>query len=224
MSLENHDTCAVRSHRSFWLGRGSMAALAVLAFGVAPTSAQDSGLPAAGNKRYALVKSGDDILRIDRQAGSVSFCRKSNDIWRCMPAPLAEEAYQSEIAALSDEVSQLKSRIAELESAGAGDAPDDEPASEKKEDQLTSRPPETETEPSPEVAAPPSEEGESKIAEKGTEGGADPSDVRPEEETALTDKDEQELEEMLQFSEKAMRRFFGLMKDLKQELEEIEID
>ena len=64
---------------------------------------------------YGLVEANGDILRIDREAGSVSFCRKINGSWRCMPAPLAEQAYQDEIADLSKEVDRLKARVQELE-------------------------------------------------------------------------------------------------------------
>lgn len=156
----------------------------------------------ASDKRYALVKSGDDILRIDREAGSVSFCRKANDIWRCMPAPLAEDAYQAEIASLADEVDRLTARLQELE---AVKVPSDGGAAAIAPD-------------APEAITPPDEGSKESISPgdgPATSGGK--TDRAPK---RLSDEDEKQLEEMLQFSEKAMRRFFGLMKDLRDELEQ----
>lgn len=144
-------------------------------------------------KRYALVPSGDDILRIDREAGSVSFCRKTNDIWRCVPAPLAEEAYLAEIASLADEVDELKARLRELE-AGAGDSP------------MGS-------------LNPGAEKGATSPAITGEAPAAGNTDEETAKDTPLSDEDEAQLEQMLNFSEKAMRRFFGLMKDLRDELD-----
>ncbi|MEP4032043.1 hypothetical protein [Roseibium polysiphoniae] len=144
-------------------------------------------------KRYALVPSGDDILRIDREAGSVSFCRKTNDIWRCVPAPLAEEAYLAEIASLADEVDELKARLRELE-AGAGDSP------------MGS-------------VNPGAGKGATSPTITGEAPGAGNADEETAKDTPLSDEDEAQLEQMLNFSEKAMRRFFGLMKDLRDELD-----
>ncbi|WP_417670569.1 hypothetical protein [Roseibium sp.] len=201
--------------------------LAIMSLAVPTAHAQDQTAPAPGNKRYALVKSGEDILRIDREAGSVSFCRKANEIWRCVPAPLAEEAYQAEIAALSDEIDQLKREIERLEQASGSDpdttheaAPDVAPPVAP---EVTDDLPGDESEVTqPETAQP--ETSAPGIAEPvGPETPpASTDDESPESE--LSEEDEEQLEQMLQFSEKAMRRFFGLMKDLKQELKRVEGD
>jgi hypothetical protein len=157
----------------------------------------------ASDKRYALVKSGDDILRIDREAGSVSFCRKSNDIWRCMPAPLAEEAYQAEIASLADEVDRLTARIQELE--GATEAPGEKGAAKSPSEAPSAVPP---------SAVSPKANDPSRDKPSVSGGKTDRSPKR------LSEEDEEQLEEVLQFSEKAMRRFFGLMKDLRDEMDQ----
>jgi len=138
------------------------------------------------NQRYGLVEANGDILRIDREAGSVSFCRKINGSWRCRPAPLAEQAYQEEIADLSREVDRLKTRIRELEAEARPDSAAPQPEADKSE------PPQ--------------------LSEDGTPP-VDKEKASP----SLSDEDEQQLERMMQFSEKAMRRFFGLMKDLQTE-------
>lgn len=145
------------------------------------------------DQRYGLVESNGDILRIDRQAGSVSFCRKINGAWRCMPAPLAEEAYQNEIADLSREVDRLKARIRDLEAAASA------------------QPEET----APQVGAEPAEPP--KASEDQTAEDKTPPADKDKSASRLSDEDEQQLERMMQFSEKAMRRFFGLMKDLQTE-------
>jgi hypothetical protein len=158
-------------------------------------SPQQQASPAADH-RYALVKANGDILRIDREAGTISYCRKANGSWRCMPAPLAEEAYLAEIAALSDEISRLSARIRELENTAGGGAGERIPGAAEqapaaREDRRSGLP------------AP---EGQ------GAEDGEDPA-------RQLSDEDEEQLDRMLQFSEKAMRRFFGLMRDIQKELD-----
>lgn len=170
---------------------------------VAPEDNPAENAPAAEgqspvDQRYGLVEANGDILRIDRQAGSVSFCRKINEAWRCMPAPLAEEAYQEEIADLSKEIDRLNARIRDLEAAASvqPEGPAPQAGTENGE------PPQT-AEDKP---------GEGQTAEE----KAPPAD-KDKSASRLSDEDEQQLERMMQFSEKAMRRFFGLMKDLQTE-------
>lgn len=186
----------------------SVAFTTVSSAGFAQTAAPDGeqsaeAAPAAEgqssvDKRYGLVESNGDILRIDREAGSVSFCRKINDAWRCMPAPLAEEAYQEEIADLSKEIDRLNARIRDLEATASaqpeGVAPEAGTENGEPPQTAENKPPEGQT-----------------AEEKTPQVDKDKSPSR------LSDKDEQQLERMMQFSEKAMRRFFGLMKDLQTE-------
>lgn len=161
-----------------------------------------AGEPVTGDqsptdRRYGLVEANGDILRIDREAGSVSFCRKLNGAWRCMPAPLAEQAYQDEIADLSQEVDRLKARIRDLEA------------------QVSAGPEESAPQAGAEPAKPP-QTAENKASE-GQKAEEAPSADKDKSASRLSDEDEQQLERMMQFSEKAMRRFFGLMKDLQSE-------
>lgn len=162
--------------------------------GAAETRQQQVTSPA--EHRYALVKANGDILRIDREAGTISYCRKANGAWRCMPAPLAEEAYLAEIAALSDEISRLAARIEELEGAAGRATTEPAPGA-------TVQPPAVEEDRQSSGIAP---------NEQDAEDGGEPSGQ-------LTDEDEEQLDRMLQFSEKAMRRFFGLMRDIQKELD-----
>lgn len=155
---------------------------------------RDADSPAdASETRYALVKTDDDILRIDKQLGQVSFCSKSNGAWRCLPAPMAEEAYLAEIEALTAEIEVLEARLEELEVPGRAQPPVTEPGPAPAPQADGSMPEKT---PEPEVAEP-------------------NVNTSP----RLSVEDEEQLEKMLDFTENAMRRFFGLMQDLRTELE-----
>ncbi len=187
----------------------SAAFAAVSPAGFAQTAVPDGeqsaeSAPATENQspagqRYGFVEANGDILRIDREAGSVSFCRKINDAWRCMPAPLAEQAYQEEIADLSKEIDRLNARIRDLETAASAQPEGTAPQAES------------------DIGEPP-QAAEDKPAEGQTaDEKTQPSD-KDKSASRLSDEDEQQLERMMQFSEKAMRRFFGLMKDLQSEM------
>lgn len=128
--------------------------------------------------RYSLVAVDGEILRVDRQNGTVSICRERNDAWRCNPVPLAEEAYLAEISELAGEVDRLSARLEQLES-GDG-APDRQlpPGS------ALDRP------------------------ERDKDGSS----------TLLSEEDE-ELEKVLTFTESAMRRFFGMVRDLQKDFD-----
>ena len=65
--------------------------------------------------RFSLVRVDEDILRVDRQNGTVSICKEQSDAWRCNPVPLAEDAYLAEINELAGEVDRLTARVEELE-------------------------------------------------------------------------------------------------------------
>ncbi|MCX2723623.1 hypothetical protein [Roseibium salinum] len=143
---------------------------------VDPADAQD--VTDGRADRFSLVAIDGDILRVDRQNGTVSICEEQNDAWRCNPVPLAEEAYIAEINELADEVDRLTARLEELEDDGAG-------------------------KPLPPATVP----GRPQTGE-----GDKPS--------RLDKEDEEELEKVLTFTESAMRRFFGMVRELQKEFEE----
>lgn len=196
----------MRKTAAFMVLSAAIAAVSSVGFAqtAAPNDEQSAeSAPAAeeqspAGQRYGLVEANGDILRIDREAGSVSFCRKINDAWRCMPAPLAEEAYQEEIADLSKEIDRLNARIRDLEDAASA------------------QPEGTGPQAGSDIGEPP-EIAEDEPADGQTAEEKTPSDEKDKSASRLSDKDEQQLERMMQFSEKAMRRFFGLMKDLQTE-------
>jgi len=128
--------------------------------------------------RYSLVAVDGEILRVDRQNGTVSICVEQNDAWRCNPVPLAEEAYLAEINELAGEVDRLTARLDSLES-GSGETDRQLPPGS-----ALDRP------------------------------GKDQDEVSP-----LLSEEDEELEKMLTFTESAMRRFFGMVRDLQKDFE-----
>ena len=132
--------------------------------------------------RFQIVRNGEDVLRIDRQKGTVGVCNKQNGVWRCAPVPLAEDAYEAEIVSLNGQIDALRQRIAELEAERKKGAEDRDAA--------------------PGASSPQTDDGKSSDAER-----------------SLGPEDEQELNKVLDFSEQAMRRLFGLMQDLRREMD-----
>lgn len=131
-------------------------------------------------KRFSLVDADGDILRVDRQTGTVSICRKQNSSWRCNPVPLAEEAYLAEINELAAEVDRLTLRLEKLEDQSGTPAPQAPGSALKRQDR-----------------------------------GA-----QSDESTSRWTEEEEELERVLTFTESAMRRFFGMVRDLQKDFED----
>lgn len=132
-------------------------------------------------ERYSLVSVEGDVLRVDRQNGTVSVCKQKNEAWRCNPVPLAEEAYLAEINTLAGEVERLTARVEELEGGDANGQPQLPPGSALDR-------PATDTEPGDQTSG-------------------------------LTSEDEEELDRVLDFTETAMRRFFGMVRELQKDLD-----
>lgn len=164
---------------------------------------KENALPDNPGGQYFLMQVGDEVLRVDREAGTVSFCNKPNGSWRCLPAPMAEEAYLAEIESLNSEIERLEERIDDLESAAV-------------EPPVVSAPTASD-EPSGEVEQAPVEPDDQMVAadDKEAEEKAKSSD-----QSSRFAEEEEELEEILDFTESAMRRFFGLMQDLRSEFED----
>lgn len=161
-------------------GRILAASLAAILLVAAPVQAEENPLD---KDRYLLSETGDGFLRLDRESGRVSLCKKVNDAWRCVPLPDAEQALEEEIAALTIENERLTARNRELEAKilAIGRS---------------------------------AEEAMGGLDGKDGAPGVQPPSV------GLTNEDEKKLDEALDFTERAMRRFFGLMKELRKELEE----
>jgi len=148
--------------------------------------------PEVDADRYLLAPAGEAYLRLDRQTGRVAECRKRGAGWRCVPVPDAQRAMESEIARLSAELARLErenARLNERLAARDGAARDGDGTGEG----------------SPAPGATP-------------EASPDPA-PRAEGEPRFTPDEEAELDKALDFTERAMRRFFGMMKTLREDYE-----
>ncbi|MET1414247.1 hypothetical protein ABVF61_18380 [Roseibium sp. HPY-6] len=139
------------------------------------TEAVSEGQP----KRFSLVAVDGDILRVDRQNGTIAICRERNGSWRCNPVPLAEEAYLAEINELAAEVDRLTAKLEQLDNVEGGKKP---------------------TSPGSALKQPGDDSGSGDQSSKWAE-------------------EDEELERMLTFTESAMRRFFGMVRELQRDFE-----
>ncbi len=65
--------------------------------------------------RYAVTKTDQGFIRLDRETGRVSICSQSRGEWLCRPAPDAEMAMAREIDDLVTKNLELSTRNRELE-------------------------------------------------------------------------------------------------------------
>ncbi|NVK34051.1 MAG: hypothetical protein HWE23_06210 [Rhodobacteraceae bacterium] len=175
--------------------------------GLSPAWAEDqSSAQVRDTEKFSLALVEGDLMRVDRETGDVTVCRKLNALWRCQPVPQAERAYELEIDRLSGDLASARSEIKQLEQAleiarakpdKQAIVPGTDGASEKAPDQLA-------------------KEDKSRSAHKKEQEShvAPPPQSVPQ----LTDQDEQQFERFLDFSQDAMRRFFGFVKDLQNDL------
>ncbi len=103
---------------------------AILVLAVASTAgAQTGGVttdrPDTEGGRYVLRRMDDGLMRMDRETGAISYCRKRAESWVCEAVADDREAMEAEItrlvednAELAREIGRLKNRIARLEGRG----------------------------------------------------------------------------------------------------------
>lgn len=167
-------------HFCFFLfvGVASVAMSAAAVQAQSEISSEDADAVSEGQpNRYSLVEADGDILRVDRQNGTIAICLEQNASWRCNPVPLAEEAYLAEINELAAEVDRLTAELEQFEST-EGDKRPKSPGS---------------------------------VLKQPGEGSGD--------QTSKWTEEDEELERMLTFTESAMRRFFGMVRELQRDFE-----
>lgn len=81
---------------------------------VLPAAAQTAG-PETEGGRYALRRVDDGLLRVDRETGATSLCRKRGSGWACEAVADDREALEEEIARLSRENAELAIEIGRLQ-------------------------------------------------------------------------------------------------------------
>lgn len=76
----------------------------------APVAAKDR----ADSGRYALEKTDDGYLRLDRQTGAVSHCNKpEGGDWTCRAVADDRAALEAEIERMTDDIADLRARLGE---------------------------------------------------------------------------------------------------------------
>ncbi|WP_299479676.1 hypothetical protein [uncultured Roseibium sp.] len=163
-----------------FVGAATVAMSAAAVQAQSEISSEDADAVTEGQpNRYSLVEADGDILRVDRQNGTIAICLEQNASWRCNPVPLAEEAYLAEINELAAEVDRLTAELEQFESTEGEKRP-------KSPGSVLKQP------------------GEGS-------GGGD--------QTSKWTEEDEELERMLTFTESAMRRFFGMVRELQRDFE-----
>ncbi|MFD1695100.1 hypothetical protein [Roseibium aestuarii] len=80
-----------------------------------PAHPDPAALVADAPHRFALSAVEGGLARLDLEKGTLDICRPAEDLWRCVPVPEARQAYESEIATLSAEITELKAQVQRLE-------------------------------------------------------------------------------------------------------------
>ena len=142
--------------------------------------------------RYELRDSEDGVVRLDRQTGAMSFCTSAGGKLVCRLGADEREAYQQALAALEERLKSAEDRLELLESRATTEmAPN-----RKKQDRLPR----------------PSEELQ------GDNSGSGDGETKTDKDEPPT-TEEREFDRALEFSQRAMRRFFEVIQDLRREME-----
>lgn len=88
----------------------SLIAFATLAF-AAPALAQDAAAPGEPG-RYTMSQTPDGFLRLDTRTGAVALCTTSGGVATCRGAPEERGALEAEIARLTKENADLRTKLA----------------------------------------------------------------------------------------------------------------
>jgi hypothetical protein len=88
----------------------AVAVAVILALAVPAAFAQDGD-------RYALEKSGDGVIRMDRQTGEMTYCETRDGALACRAAADAGRAADHEIARLQEAIAALDRRVVQLENS-----------------------------------------------------------------------------------------------------------
>lgn len=87
---------------------------ALFAIVLAGPAAAQSAAPDTEGGRYVLRRVDDGLMRMDRETGATSLCRKRGSGWACEAVADDREALEEEIARLSRENAELAVEIGRL--------------------------------------------------------------------------------------------------------------
>lgn len=99
---------------SVWFDRNGVAA-AALALALLPAVAAPALAAEDPGARFSMTPSDDGFMRLDKQTGAVSMCRKQNGDWACKALPDDQKALQDQIGKLEQENRTLKDENRRLE-------------------------------------------------------------------------------------------------------------
>lgn len=88
---------------------------ALISIALALPAAAQTVAPDTEGGRYALRRVDDGLLRVDRETGATSLCRKRASGWACEAVADDREALEEEIARLSRENAELAIEIGRLQ-------------------------------------------------------------------------------------------------------------
>lgn len=175
--------------------RQLFAALAVAATLAAPALAQTDDRPDSEGGRYMLREVDGDYLRVDRDNGDTSVCRRGDAGWTCTLVADDRNAYEAEISRLAQENAELARQVDGLRQELTA---------------LRALAPRPETTPAPELEGEPeAAPGETPEAEERSD-----KDVIPD---LPSDED---LDRLSETFEAVMKRFVEMLRSLKADLEE----
>lgn len=128
--------------------------------------------PVQSAGRYQIEPDGNGFVRLDTETGTLTYCEKSEDVWRCEVIVEGRTGADQRLQTLEKELAALKAELAALDERLAAIDSDDgaPPAAASKERQLSA------------------------------------------------EEQEKEFEEALSFAERMMRRFFDMIRELKNEV------
>ena len=91
-----------------------------------PTRAENQA-PAAGEPgRYTMTPTEGGFLRLDTQAGSVSFCTVKDGLSLCRASADEKAALEAEVSRLRRENAELRSKLSDAPTEGSSGVPSEE--------------------------------------------------------------------------------------------------
>ncbi|MEZ5871643.1 MAG: hypothetical protein R3D32_07305 [Nitratireductor sp.] len=163
------------------------------AFGQTADPSPSSGKSSAPTLRFELRDEPGGFVRLDLESGELSFCKVVDARLTCLVSVEEREAYQNELARLEDRVIALEKRLDAL-GPGATAVP-----GAKLGDRL---------------AVPPES-----IPQQSVPKDDKPETGKPQDDSA-SETARREFEKAMDFAERAMRRFFDTVQEMRKEMEE----
>lgn len=176
--------------------RPLISALAVAAALSAPSAlAQTADRPDTQAGRYMLREVDGEFLRVDRETGDTSICRRDGASWTCTLVADDRVAYEAEIDRLSEENAELARQVDLLRQELTA---------------LRALAPDPDVEPAPELEGEPGE----------TPQPAPDAGQRTDNEAILDLPSDEDLDRLSETFELVMKRFVEMLRSLKSDLEQ----